>query len=96
MALSFVSLLCELISELFIVRGNHVSVGIGGYWYQEESVDIGISGYRCQCVYVVSSSLGIGRYLISVVISVSGYWYQRLLVSLVISIIGYRFQWLLV
>ena len=48
MALSFVSVLCELILELFIVRGNHVSVGIGGYWYQQESVDIDINGYRGQ------------------------------------------------
>ena len=48
MALTFVSVLCELILELFIVRGNHVSVGIGGYRYQQESVDIDINGYRGQ------------------------------------------------
>ena len=47
-ALSFLSLLCELILELFIVRGHQVSVGISGYWYQQESVDVSIKGYRCQ------------------------------------------------
>ena len=52
-ALSFASLLRELILELFIVRGYHASVGIRGYWYQQESVDVSIKGYECQWVYVV-------------------------------------------
>ena len=54
-------------------------------------VDIGINGYRCQWVYV---GLGIGRYLISVVVSISGYWYHWLSVSPVIGIIGYQYHWL--
>ena len=42
---------------------------------------------------LVSSSFGIGRYLISMVISVSGYWYHWLSVSLVIVFNGCWYKW---
>ena len=44
-ALSFASLLCELILELFIVRGHQVSVGISGYWYQQEWILVTHTGW---------------------------------------------------
>ena len=91
-ALSFVSLLCELILELFLVRWYQVSVGVSGYWYLQESVDIvsrgiGVSGYRW---------VSIRQFWYWWVFDISGYWNQRLLVLLVISITGYRYQWSLV